>query len=140
MDLSTSEISEHTLSQNLYTSASPPLDILIRTSGVNRLSDFLLWQVSETSPPPFLLFFQIPHSITPFPDPYLPPNTNPQKTQANENTTLHFIPPNWPDIGVLDVLPVLLSYQGEWVWNRLISGGGATGEGRRKGEGGRKGE
>ncbi len=25
---------------------SPPLDILIRTSGVRRLSDFLLWQVS----------------------------------------------------------------------------------------------
>lgn len=24
---------------------SPPLDVLIRSSGVNRLSDFLLWQV-----------------------------------------------------------------------------------------------
>ena len=24
---------------------SPPLDILIRTSGVKRLSDYLLWQV-----------------------------------------------------------------------------------------------
>jgi ditrans,polycis-polyprenyl diphosphate synthase len=26
---------------------SPPLDILIRTSGVKRLSDFLLWQASS---------------------------------------------------------------------------------------------
>ena len=27
---------------------SPPLDILVRTSGVKRLSDFMLWQVSFT--------------------------------------------------------------------------------------------
>lgn len=26
-------------------SGSPPLDILVRTSGVKRLSDYLLWQV-----------------------------------------------------------------------------------------------
>ena len=43
-----SAITEKTLSDNLYTSSSPPLDILIRTSGVSRLSDFLLWQVSRS--------------------------------------------------------------------------------------------
>ncbi|KAJ9075378.1 cis-prenyltransferase [Entomophthora muscae] len=31
---------------SLYTSYAPPLDILIRTSGESRLSDFLLWQTS----------------------------------------------------------------------------------------------
>ena len=41
-------ISEKDIDDNLMTSLgnSPPLDILIRTSGVKRLSDFLLWQVS----------------------------------------------------------------------------------------------
>jgi hypothetical protein len=29
---------------------SPPLDILIRSSGVKRLSDFLMWQVSSDIP------------------------------------------------------------------------------------------
>lgn len=40
--------------------------------------------------------------------------------KANENTVLHFIPPNWPDIGVVDVLPPLLSYQGEQ-WAKRVS-------------------
>jgi undecaprenyl diphosphate synthase len=42
-----SVISEKDIEENLMTSLgnSPPLDILIRTSGVKRLSDFLLWQV-----------------------------------------------------------------------------------------------
>jgi len=35
--------------------------------------------------------------------------------QCNEDTVLHFIKPNWPDIGVADVLPPLLSYQAESV-------------------------
>ncbi|GAA5923488.1 undecaprenyl diphosphate synthase family protein [Sporobolomyces koalae] len=73
---SPSDITEESIASNLYTAASPPVDILIRTSGVSRLSDFLLWQ-------------------------------------CNENTVLHFIEPNWPDIGVADVLPPLLSYQAE---------------------------
>jgi len=34
---------------------------------------------------------------------------------------LHFIQPNWPDIGVVDVLPPLLSYQGE-AFVRRVSG------------------
>ena len=40
-----------TVESNLYSAANPHWtdpDILIRTSGVSRLSDFLLWQVSPT--------------------------------------------------------------------------------------------
>ncbi|RKP29466.1 Di-trans-poly-cis-decaprenylcistransferase [Metschnikowia bicuspidata] len=35
---------EDLLSSFMYTADSPPLDLLIRTSGTRRLSDFLLWQ------------------------------------------------------------------------------------------------
>ena len=71
-----SDIDEKTLERHLYTAGSPPLDLLIRTSGVSRLSDFLLWQ-------------------------------------ADEETQLHFIAPNWPDLGVSHILPALLSFQAQ---------------------------
>jgi putative undecaprenyl diphosphate synthase len=42
------QISENTLNSHMYTgSKTPPLDILVRTSGVERLSDFLLWQCHQ---------------------------------------------------------------------------------------------
>lgn len=37
-------INEQTIDKFLYTKDSPPLDLLVRTSGTYRLSDFLLWQ------------------------------------------------------------------------------------------------
>ncbi|KAF4524487.1 hypothetical protein B566_EDAN013102 [Ephemera danica] len=40
------DVSEELVSRCLYTSTSPEPDLLIRTSGETRLSDFLLWQVS----------------------------------------------------------------------------------------------
>jgi hypothetical protein len=42
-----SEITEADIQKQLWTSKgnSPPLDILVRTSGVKRLSDYMLWQV-----------------------------------------------------------------------------------------------
>lgn len=40
-------IGESTLESHLYTAGVPPLDLLIRTSGVSRLSDFLIWQASS---------------------------------------------------------------------------------------------
>ncbi|XP_037683994.1 dehydrodolichyl diphosphate synthase complex subunit DHDDS isoform X1 [Choloepus didactylus] len=46
--LDPSDISESLLDKCLYTSCSPHPDILIRTSGEVRLSDFLLWQTSHT--------------------------------------------------------------------------------------------
>lgn len=40
------EITEQTVSQHLYTSNIPDPDLLIRTSGEMRVSNFLLWQIS----------------------------------------------------------------------------------------------
>lgn len=45
--LDPSQISEETLESNMYLAGTPKLDILIRTSGVERLSDFMLWQAHE---------------------------------------------------------------------------------------------
>jgi undecaprenyl diphosphate synthase len=38
------EITEETISQNLYTAGLPDPDLIIRTSGEQRLSGFLTWQ------------------------------------------------------------------------------------------------
>src|SRR5690606_31486013 len=40
------EINEKLISQHLYTGNMPDPDLLIRTSGEMRLSNFLLWQIS----------------------------------------------------------------------------------------------
>ena len=40
-------IDERTLERYLYDSAMPDVDLLIRTSGEHRLSNFLLWQIAE---------------------------------------------------------------------------------------------
>ena len=40
------EISEQTVSEALYTAGCPDPDLLIRTSGEQRLSNFLLWQAA----------------------------------------------------------------------------------------------
>jgi undecaprenyl diphosphate synthase len=41
-------LTEETFSQHLYTKCFPDPDLLIRTSGELRLSNFLLWQLSYT--------------------------------------------------------------------------------------------
>jgi len=40
------QIDEKVFSQHLYTAGTPDPDLLIRTSGESRLSNFLLWQIS----------------------------------------------------------------------------------------------
>ncbi len=44
--LAPAEISEQTICENLYTAGIPDPDLVIRTSGECRLSNFLLWQAS----------------------------------------------------------------------------------------------
>lgn len=41
------DIDESLLESNMYFGGNPPLDILVRTSGVERLSDFMLWQANK---------------------------------------------------------------------------------------------
>ena len=41
-----SDINEKSVEDRLYTSGQPDVDLLIRTSGEMRLSNFMLWQVS----------------------------------------------------------------------------------------------
>lgn len=49
------DISEELISQCLFTSNSPDPDLLVRTSGEVRLSDYLLWQSSFS----VLAFFKV---------------------------------------------------------------------------------
>jgi len=42
------EITEGLISDSLYTAGMPDPDLLIRTSGENRISNFLLWQIAYT--------------------------------------------------------------------------------------------
>ncbi|KIW59075.1 di-trans,poly-cis-decaprenylcistransferase [Exophiala xenobiotica] len=47
-------ITPETLNSHMYTASDPPIDLLIRTSGVSRLSDFMLWQCHEDTQIMFL--------------------------------------------------------------------------------------
>lgn len=67
------------------TSNSPPIDILVRTSGVNRLSDFLMYQVT------------------------------------NQNTLIEIVDTFWPEIGIKDLVPIILNWQRYKLSQTLLS-------------------
>ena len=47
-------ITSEVLNSHMFTADNPPLELLVRTSGVERLSDFMLWQCHENTEIVFL--------------------------------------------------------------------------------------
>ena len=45
-EMSIEEITEQTIANNIYTAGQPDPDLVIRTSGEQRISNFLLWQIA----------------------------------------------------------------------------------------------
>ena len=45
-EISVNDINESFFQQHLVTQDEPPVDLLIRTSGEQRISNFLLWQIA----------------------------------------------------------------------------------------------
>lgn len=52
--LNAENISTQTLNDRMFTADNPPVDLLVRTSGVERLSDFMLWQCHQDTEIVFL--------------------------------------------------------------------------------------
>ncbi len=50
-------ITPETIDRHMYTAGCPPLDMFVRTSGVERLSDFMLWQCHQDTQIFFLKCF-----------------------------------------------------------------------------------
>jgi undecaprenyl diphosphate synthase len=46
LDIPVEEITQETISQHLYHPEIPPLDLLLRTSGEQRISNFMLWRAA----------------------------------------------------------------------------------------------
>lgn len=91
-------ITERDVEKQLMTSRvnSPPVDILIRTSGVKRLSDFLTWQVR----------FVLPTTAY---DGLI-------GSKCSEDTQIQFSPKYWPEFGLWDFMPILFDYQAK-IWS-----------------------
>ncbi|XP_025918250.1 dehydrodolichyl diphosphate synthase complex subunit DHDDS isoform X3 [Apteryx rowi] len=128
--LEPSDVSESLLDKCLYTSNSPDPDLLIRTSGEVRLSDFLLWQTSHSCLVfqsvlwPEYSFWNLCEAILRFQMNY----SALQVSEVANISTAHCHSTSWKD------LSPLLSWQDRTKGQRLLHGGKeATTDGKGSG-------
>jgi undecaprenyl pyrophosphate synthase len=102
------DMNENEIAVHLGTalSGSPRLDMMIRTSGVKRLSDFLLWQVRTR-------LFHISQNHTPHSLRFM---LRPLIFQTCVDTQIYFTPTYWPDFGLWEFGKIILDYQRK-VWS-----------------------
>jgi len=105
-NLSSNSIDVHTLASHLYTTPAPPLDMLVRSSGVNRISDFLLWQ----------LMINTSKDVKEN-DERKSKDEGGRSSPLNletgivEGAAYHIVPSHWPSFGMADMVPILLKWQ-----------------------------
>lgn len=94
-----SDISEELFQRCLYTGDSPPPDLVIRTSGEVRLSDFLLWQVNLTKLLIWLFTDCISYGVIVF------------VLLQSSYSCLCFQDVLWPEFSIWNFFSAILSYQ-----------------------------
>ncbi|KAG0138861.1 hypothetical protein CROQUDRAFT_55555, partial [Cronartium quercuum f. sp. fusiforme G11] len=108
-----SSIDIDTLANNLYTTHTPPLDMLIRSSGVNRISDFFLWQLILNSSKYVNVLNDSKH------DQSLKESNS--KRDTIPGAKYHIVPTYWPDFGMWDMVPIIVEWQADEIIQRLMN-------------------
>lgn len=98
-EINSGDIDEEVFTKCLYTYQSPPPDLIIRTSGEIRFSDFLLWQVITN----FNYIFSIKNSIL---------FSNYQFFFLKiSHSYVYFAKVLWPEFSIWDLLTAVFYYQ-----------------------------
>lgn len=95
-EIETTDITEELIARCLYTKDRPNPEMLIRSSGETRLSDFLLWQVSSSN-----RWFHFPEPTCHCSSPYL------QTTES----FVHFVDVLWPEFKFWHLWAAVFQYQ-----------------------------
>lgn len=95
--ISECDVTEKLIDQCLYTHQSPAPELVIRTSGDYRLSNFLMWQVNEHFKNIYLLFYLKFYKSS--------------LLQQSAHTYIHFVKSLWPEFSAWNFMEAIFCYQ-----------------------------